>query len=127
MLAAMFHFSVASHYCGGIEVATRVSVTGKLAECGMENPTYEIPVSGAILSRHCCDNNLNVYGVYSNYVPAFSSVLLTNQTNFQVFAIPADFLSSSPTPVIPLHTDTSPPGTIRSTDVDLSGICVFRI
>ena len=127
MMAAMFHFSVATHYCGGIEVATKVSLTGKLADCGMGNPKSEIPLSETNISRHCCDNNLNYYGVYANYIPSFSFIPQTYHNNIQSFAITVKYSISSLSDLIPLHTDTSPPRAVRSTDVDLSGICVFRI
>lgn len=127
MLAAMFHFTIATHYCQGIEVATKVSLTGKLADCGMGNPKNEIPLSETILSRLCCDNNLNYCGVFANYVTTFSFVPQIFQNDIQIFAIPAKYSSTFPSGLIPLNTDTSPPGTVRSTDVDLSGICVFRI
>jgi hypothetical protein len=127
MLVAMFHFSVARHYCSGIEVASKVSLTGKLAECGMENPQNDIPLSGTVLSRHCCDNYLNYCGIFSSYLPSFSFVPETYHFNIQDFAIPLKYSITSFLDLVPLHTDTSPPGTFRPTDVDLSGICVFRI
>jgi hypothetical protein len=127
MLVAVFHFSVATHYCGGIEVASKVSLTGKLADCGMENPKSEVPLSGTILNKHCCDNFINYCGIYTSYVPSFSFVHETFNDIIQIFAIPLKLSVNSCLDLIPLHTDTSPPGTFRPTDVDLSGICVFRI
>jgi hypothetical protein len=127
MLVAVLHFSVATHYCGGIEVASKVSLTGKLAECGMENPVIEVPLSGTGLNRHCCDNFINYCGIYTNYVPSFSFIPETFRNITQIFVIPQNFSLNYCLNLIPLQTDTSPPGTFRPTDVDLSGICVFRI
>ena len=127
MLVAAFHFSVATHYCGGIEVASKVSLIGKVADCGMENPKPEVPLSGTSLNRHCCDNYINYFGIYTNYLPAFSFVPETYHNITQIFVISQKFSLNSCLNLIPLHTDTSPPGTFRPTDVDLSGICVFRI
>lgn len=127
MLVAVLHFSVATHYCGGIEFASKVSLTGKLADCGMENPKPEVPLSGTIIDKHCCDNFINYYGIYTNYVTAFSFVPETYHNISQLFLIPLKYSFDSRLDLIPLHTDTSPPGTFRPTDVDLSGICVFRI
>ena len=126
MLAAVFHFSIAAHYCEGIEVATKVSLTGKLADCGMENPKNE-GYSGTILTRHCCDNYLSYLGVCSNYIPSFSFAPVIFHQNFEVFAIPVKYSVSSFLDLVYLHTDTSPPGAFWSTDVDLSDICIFRI
>lgn len=127
MLVAVFHFSVATHYCGGIEVASKVSLTGKLADCGMENPKHEVPLSGTSLNKHCCDNYIHYCGIYTNYVTEFSFVPETYHNISQIFVIPLKYSFGSRLDLISLLTDTSPPWTFRSTDVDLSGICVFRI
>ncbi len=127
MLVAVFHFSVATHYCGGIEVASKVSLTGKLAECGMENQKNEVPLSGTNFNRHCCDNYINYCGIYTNYTPAFSFVPETYHNISRIFEIPLIFSVHSRVDLIPILTDTSPPWTFGSTDVDLSGICVLRI
>jgi hypothetical protein len=127
MLLAVFHFSVATHYCGGTEVASKVSLTGKLADCGMENPNPVVPISGTSLNRHCCENYIHYCGIYANYVTTFSFVPETYQNISNVFLVPLKYSNDFRSDLILLHTDTSPPGTFRSTDVDLSGICVFRI
>ena len=41
----MFHISVATHYCGGQIAASRVTLTGKLASCGMEGPAKGVTFS----------------------------------------------------------------------------------
>lgn len=126
MLVAVLHFSVATHYCGGIEAASKVSLTGKLAECGMEK-SVEVPLSGTNFSRHCCDNYVIYCGINSNYAPSFSLIPDSFQDNFQILAIPVELSVNSDIDLIPLYTDTSPSAAFRSTDVDLSDICVFRI
>lgn len=126
-LTALLHLSVATHFCGGVEVASKVSLTGKLANCGMEAPKSEIPVSGTSLSRHCCDNHISYCGIYTNYVPSFSFVAKTFHNISQIFVIPLKLSINSRVDLISLRTDATPPGTFASTDVDLSGICVFRI
>lgn len=126
MLVAVLHFSVATHYCGGIEAASKVSLTGKLAECGMEK-SIDVPLSGTNFSRHCCDNYIYFCGIDSNYAPSFSFVPDSYQDNYQILAIPVKLSVNSGIDLIPLYTDTSPSGAFGSTSVDLSDICVFRI
>ena len=127
MLAAMLHVSVAMHYCSGKEYSTKLSLTGKLAHCNMEDSANEIPLQGTNLTKHCCDDVVTFFGIYSNYTPSFSFVPETFQNNFQVFAIPVALSVNSYTGLIPLYTNVSPPDKLLSTSVDLSDICVFRI
>jgi hypothetical protein len=127
MLTAILHFSVATHYCCGIEVATKVSISGKLAGCGMEAPESEIPLQCTYFSGHCCVDTVNIYGVGSYYTPAYSCVPESYQFNFKVLALPAELSCKSQIDFNPFYTKVSPPGAWRSTNVDLSDICVFRI
>ena len=127
LLAAMLHFSVATHYCGGKEVAMKVSLTGKLAGCGMEGPEKKLPLPGTNFTKHCCEDIVTYCGISSNYAPTYSFVPETFQNNFQVFATPVSLSVNSYTDLIPLYTYVSPLGALMSTNVDLSNICVFRI
>ncbi len=127
MVVAMLHISVAIHYCGGKEVATTVSLSGRLASCGMTCSKEEIPLQGTNFSRHCCDDIVTVCGISSNYSPTYSYVPESYQYNFQVLAISAVLPAISQVDIYPLYTNVSPPGALMSTNVDLSGICVFRI
>jgi hypothetical protein len=127
MLTAILHFSVATHYCCGIEVAKKVSISGQLAGCGMEAPEHSTPLQGTNLSNHCCDNIITSYGVSSYYTPAYSVVPESYQYNFQVLAITTELSFKSQLNFNSLYSKVSPPGALMSTNVDLSDICVFRI
>jgi hypothetical protein len=56
MLTAMLHLSVATHYCGGKIAASKISLSGELASCGMEGEGKEIPLPETNLFAHCCDD-----------------------------------------------------------------------
>ena len=127
MIVAMLHISVAIHYCGGKKVATTVSLSGKLASCGMICSEQEIPFHGTSFASHCCDNTLTFYGINNNYFPTYSFVPESYQNNFQVLADLAELSAKSQTDFNPLYSNVSPPGALMSTCVDLSDICVFRI
>jgi hypothetical protein len=127
MLAAVMHFSVATHYCGGKIAETKVSLTGKLASCGMEDDDNDLPLTGTHYTTHCCDNILVFFGINSNYFPSFASVTESYQPLQQTFSIPADLTLLSLTSVNSIYTSVSPPDALVSTSVDLSDICVFRI
>lgn len=127
MLTAMFHITVATHFCGGEVAASKISLSGKLASCGMEAPGKELPLSGTYFTRHCCDDVVTICGIDNNYTPSFSFLPESIQYNSKVFAIPVRLSANSVTDIIPIYTNARPPGALMSTDVDLSGICVFRI
>ena len=127
ILTAILHISVATHYCRGENTGSRVSLTGKLADCGMEVSEKELPLTGTNFTKHCCDDVVILCGIDNNYVPSFSFLPESFQYNFQVLAIPVALSVNSYTGLIPLYTNVSPPDELLSTNVDLSDICVFRI
>ena len=132
LLAATLHFTLATHYCGGQEVAMKVSITGKLADCGkaaggMDASEKEFPTPGISLTKHCCDDTITFCGIDRCYSAIYSLVPESFQYNFQVLAIPIKLSARSQTNNYLLYINVSPPGALRSTNVDLSNICVFRI
>jgi len=128
MLTAMLHLTVSTHFCGGKEAASTVSLSGKLATCGMAECLEKgLPLPGTNITKHCCDDVVTFCGIDSNYTPSFSFVPEYYQYNFQVIAIPVALSVNSYTGLIHLYTNVSPPGTLMSTSVDLSDICIFRI
>lgn len=127
LLTAMLHFTIATHFCGGRVAASKVSLSGKLASCGMECSEKDFPLPGTHFITHCCDDVVTLFGVDSNYAPSFSFVPETFQNDFQVIAIPVALSVNSYTNLVPLYTNVSSPDELMSTSVDLSDICVFRI
>lgn len=127
MLAAILHLSVATHYCGGKEVASVISFSGKLASCDMECSEMHLPLIGTNFSKHCCVDVRIFFGIDNNYTPSFSFVPESYQCNSQVFTLNHGLPVSSYTDLFSFSTNVSPPGALTSTYVDLSEICVFRI
>jgi hypothetical protein len=127
LLTALFHFSIATHYCGGTIATTKISLSGKLASCGMENDKDRTPVPGIYFVSHCCENHLAYCGVTNNYHPTFSYVPEVYRDHFTVLSIPEGTPIQSATLINPMCTNVSPPGESVSNHVDLSNICVYRI
>jgi hypothetical protein len=128
MLTAMLHISVAEHFCGGKETAMKISLTGKLADCGMEGSEKELPLlPGTNFTKHCCSDLVTLCVIDSNYAPSFSYVPDSYQFDFQFLAIPVELSAKSQSAINSLYTNVSPPWVLMSTNVDLSDICVFRI
>jgi hypothetical protein len=127
MVAAVLHFAVAIHYCGGKEVASTISLSGKTASCGMENHKNDLPLTGTYLYSNCCKDEVIFYGIDNNWAPSFSVTIVPNQILSQIFNIPAE-LSNRPNESLKLiNSSVNPPGVLMSTNVDLSYICNFRI
>jgi hypothetical protein len=127
MTAAMLHLSVATHYCGGKIAASKISLTGKLANCGMESPEGQLPFHGITFSKHCCDNVVIYLVIGNNYVPSFSTPEYSFNHKFQISNIPAVYPVHSVAVPNFMYANVSPPGLTMSTYVDLSDICVLRI
>jgi hypothetical protein len=127
VLTAMLHLTVATHYCGGDIAASKISLSGKLASCGMERAEENCPMQGNQMKSHCCDDVVSVYSIENNYAPSYSVQPEISKDNLQVFAIKTVLAAFSSPFFTFLNSDISPPGVLMSTEVDLSSICVFRI
>jgi hypothetical protein len=127
ILTAMLNVSVAIHFCGGKVAASKVSLTGKLASCGMEGSEKKLPLSGTGFTTHCCDDVMTYCGTDSNYTPTFSFIPVSYQYSFKFFSMPAGYPVYTPAVLESQYTDASPPGALMFTNVDISDICVFRI
>jgi len=116
----------AAHYCGGFVAATKVSLTGELATCGMESTT-DNQSSDVSITKQCCEDVTSEYAIDNNYSPTFSFVPEYYQYVMHVFTIANALPEISPEVLKSLYTNISPPGALMSTNVDISDICVFRI
>jgi len=127
VLAAMLRLTIATHYCGGEVAASKISVFGTLASCGMEVKDVKDNCEGTQLRSYCCDDVVTTYNIDNNYTPSTSFISELSSLSFQIFNIPADISSGFSFSFTNTFTSASPPGCLMSTAVDLSLICVFRI
>jgi hypothetical protein len=127
ILTALIHFSVATHYCGGTIAATKVSLSGKLANCGMENDEKDLPVTGTFITTHCCDNIVVYCVINGNYFPSFTFVPESYQQYIHDFSIPENMKLNSVACLKSIYTSESPPGDFAPNSVDLSTIRIYRI
>jgi hypothetical protein len=126
ILLAGMHITVATHYCGGVAAASKVSFSGKLASCGMEDSenTCSKPVNG--LNSRCCNDEVSVYSTDNTFAPAFPIVKIFAQKILHVFHIPASSQYHPISSSLSLFTSASPPDILLTSAVSLAGICVFR-
>jgi len=127
ILLSGMRFTIATHYCCGKIAASKVSVSGELATCGMEGSEVQRPVQGKYINPHCCANNILVLAVDKNYNPSSFEFKAFTRQIVQVFQIPDDFLIHLLNAVKIVYTNGSPPGILLVSAVSLPDICVFRI
>jgi hypothetical protein len=120
------HFSFAIHYCGGTYAASKISVSGELASCGMEGTEDTCPLPGDHLKSHCCDDEVLVYAIDNTYTPSFSDAPDIAQKVFQLFSLSECDTFHSLLTVNALITNVCPPGKLFTSAVSLADICVFR-
>ena len=121
------HVTIARHFCGGIVADTKISLTGRLAGCGMEDTSSGCPVDGPGIKTHCCENQVSTIGIISNFIPPapdVSSYHLKLQNISGVF-INLKFPYIQDT--YKSYTDSGPPGPYEANDVGLDKICVLQI
>jgi len=116
----------ATHYCGGSVAATKVSLNGELATCGMENNATDNNSTGDFYSSHCCDDVTAFYSLNCNYIPSFSFVIVLSLQNHFLTERPVDIAFNN-TPIISSCETIRPPGTNNPNSVDRPVLCVFQI
>ncbi len=128
ILISGLHISIAKHYCSGESSAfEKISVTGELATCGMEDPKDQEVIPGVYFKAHCCDNEVSTLVVDNNYAPSFSIFKVFPQPvlqvchNIEVFNLQQIVVFSL------YNTNVLPPGDYLASAVSLPDICVFRI
>jgi hypothetical protein len=116
----------ATHFCHGSFAATKVSLTGELATCGMETLSGNIPFDNSF-GKHCCDDITSAYSICNNYVSSSSTISYPWNKLIQIIDAPFDFIYNQL--IFNIITDViiKPPGTIYSKCVSCAALCVFRI
>jgi len=127
ILFSGMHFTIATHFCGGEIAATKVSLTGKEASCGMAHDEKSKSYSETSFSSNCCENEISVYSVDNNYAPSAFHFKEITQNILHEFYIPEGFSFHSTFPSLSKYTNVSPPDCFLANAVSMADICVFRI
>lgn len=127
LLISGVRFTIATHYCGGEVAATKVSLSGKLASCGMEVISNSLSSPGKHLSSHCCEDSLTIVGALNNFL--LPDLIQSNNTqdNSNAIYIPVNQSFSHLPNFNHISTDIGPPGEFPASAVSLNDICTFRI
>lgn len=125
VLISGMHLTFAVHFCGGKAVASKISLTGSTATCGMAQDQESNPVDLSFKSG-CCQNHVNYLKV-DNYEDAPFQLATVHVPDVQIMV--TDFVPAPEHPLkqMTIHDRGSPPGSYLVSSVNLSSICVFRI
>ena len=121
------HVTIARHFCGGMVAGTKVSLTGQLAGCGMEDISDSCPVHGPDIKASCCENQVSTIGIISNFIPPAADVSSDNLRPHTISGILIYPKHLEFQDTYKSYTDSGPPGQYLASFAGLDKICVFRI
>ncbi|NEW84707.1 MAG: hypothetical protein GZ094_20390 [Mariniphaga sp.] len=127
VLMTVLHLSFDSHFCGGKLSAVKFSISGEKASCGMENDSESTQPLGKLFKTHCCDDDLVLLNVDSNYSHSNPQTIDFNQKVIAVFAVLLTENVSELAISRNVHPILNPQDVFRKNSVGQSAICVFRI
>ena len=119
--------NIATHYCQNIVAAKVVSLSGKLASCGMENRS-QTKSQEDLFTRHCCDDIVRTFSIAKKYIPSsISNLQEIAREVIHIFIIPVSVFTNGEQSVYTASGETRPPGLFNACNVEQSVICIFRI
>ena len=125
MLASGMTVSIDKHYCDGELAETKLSLTGRLASCGMEDVQNECP-NQPFMDNECCDDHITLYRISSNYIPEY--FMLSFTADYKDIPSAPEWNGLFRGPYMDVYrTWELPPGDKFKSAPSLSEICVYRI
>ena len=125
VLASGMRISLDRHYCGGKLLDVRISVTGKLASCGMEQSGSNC-TNHPVINKKCCEDQISFYSLCSNYYPEYFKISHPVSERNILYLQAGSLLAGTA-----FNTDfinrVLPPGYPVKSRLTQSAICVFRI
>jgi hypothetical protein len=126
MMLSGAHLTVAKHFCGGKVAATKISLSGKLATCGMEGTGGTCPSSGSNLNTHCCNNQVATFGMINIFTAPVSVQSEKSEIIPHIFYLPVARSFYHNQVNNRSFTDAGPPGEFTASAVNLINICISR-
>ncbi len=127
ILASGMHFSIATHFCGGEIASKKISLSGSVASCGMEDSKLEDCSASDEYDSNCCKNTIQSYSIEQNYENFTFKSFEVAKNLLQYFNIPVLNVFNSIRPNSSIDYGDSPPCLLLASSVDLADICIFRI
>lgn len=125
MMASGMKVSIDRHYCGGQLAGKKISVTGKLASCGME--TQEHRNSNQLsFENNCCEDQFTYYSISNKFIPERFK-LSQSSARKDIPSTPGLDVIFTSLGYYDFNIRVLPPGDELRSGVSLSQICVLRI
>lgn len=124
LLISGMQITLDRHFCGGELAGTKLSLTGKMASCGMikEEPLRSDRPS---IDKKCCEDQVTLFSISSRYFPEYFKLKHPITQKYIPFSLTGNTIKINSTPYGPVSW-VLPPGQ-KVKPVVLSEICVFRI
>jgi hypothetical protein len=124
LLASGMWVTLDRHYCGGRLADVNLSITGKMASCGMEKSESTLPF-GTSIDKKCCEDKITLLNISSKYIPEYFEVTHPFSFNLpdavcQSTDIICQFKNKS------LLYSTLPPGNNYAYRLTQPELCIFR-
>ncbi len=116
---------LATHYCRGNAVDTKVSLSGRHATCGMEH--HRDFNNEVTLRSLCCEDRESEYTINNIFISSSSFPDFSGQKVIQHNFFSTENLTIKQFPAINFLTVIRPPGTPCSNSDLLPVLCAFRI
>jgi len=125
LLGSGMQVSIDRHYCGGTLAGVKVSMTGRMASCGMEE-SESGSIYYAVIDKSCCEDQVFFYSISNNYYPEyFETNLFAPASN--ITPITANNINSNNIPNLHTVRWVLPPGYNFRSELSQSDLCIFRI
>jgi len=125
MLASGMKVSIDRHYCGGQLAETKISVTGKLASCGMETQDHRNS-NQLYFENKCCKDQLTYYSISNKFIPEHFK-LSYQSAGKDIPSTPGLNVIFNSFDHYDFNIRVLPPGDGLESSVSLPQICVLRI
>jgi hypothetical protein len=119
-------FKFATHYCEGYVAATKVSLTGELATCGMDHPSDYHSLQDTY-NNNCCEDFISSYSICNNYVPSSYNVNNPGRQVISMIFAPVNYLDNKELIVNTSENIIKPPGNYYPNCIARPVLCIFRI
>lgn len=125
LLGSGLQLSIDRHFCGGKIADVKVSLTGKIASCGMEDYQSDL-IYYPVINKNCCEDEVILYSIDNNFYPEYNNRIPDD---------PGKLISQTPLNSINFYYIQEnnllkfilPPGNDPASKLTQSVICVFRI
>jgi hypothetical protein len=125
LLGSGLQLSLDRHFCDGKMVDVKVSFTGKMASCGMEDDQQDL-FDYQVIKTNCCEDEIILYGLDNSFYPEFNNIHSVDPIKV-IYQKPSDIINSYNIQVSNLLKLIFPSGNEPGSTLTQSEICVFRI